>query len=1412
MYYTAIGILAILILFIENQEIMFNRKISLEQPTWRSYRRFLYFVLAYYITDALWGVFEMLGWYKLMFIDTSVYFVIMALCITCWTEYIVTCLDKRSKLRTFIVVAGALLAMAGIALVIINIFVPVLFTVSEDAVYTALNGRHFLLVFQILILLLVSSYALYIIIKKHTKEVRKYRMLALFGLIMSVFLIFQLWFPGLPLYAIAFMLGTCLLHHYVIVDEREIFRNKMEEAKKISTLRQSITSLLDNMPVNSYSKDVETGKYLACNNAFAEYAQKGTPDKIVGLTDYDLFDSKTADHFVEVDKIALGMDRPYVVYEDVKDINGNPKQFQTTKLKFIDETGRLCLLGMSLDITEMVKAKKENEQTMAAYQEALNASTIYENIVGMLSKDYFDLYYVDLETNEYVEYGSKTQTGHRSIEGRGTDFFESVKNDAPSIVFEEDLEKLLEMLDKDNLVKEIDEEGVFTYYYRLIIDDKPTYVGMKATRVAGDEGHIIIGISNVDAQIKDRINIENAKEEKKAYERLSAFSRNLMVLYVVDPKTDEYTQYSASDDFEKLGIAQKGNSFFEESFQNSLEAVYEEDRSMFHYLFTKENILNAIELDGIFVMDYRLMMDGKPNYVRLKAAEVNENGEDLLIVGIENVDLNVRREQQQAYELSEAREMATKDALTGVKNNHAFTKEKMQLKEQIDNGKLKELAVVICDINGLKLVNDTYGHQAGDELIKNACSLICNAFKHSKVFRIGGDEFAIICQGHDFEHIDELLSEMDASNRLNKEVQVAFGMARFEEGNSIEQVILSADKKMYAYKSAIKSENSKLSEKASEEAVYQFPEDLKRAYEASPLSFVYYQNIDDRAVPVLVSDGFCSNVGMPRETVSQWLSNNMFGRMHPDDVGVVSQISDDFLHQRGEYDVIFRCLLPTKDGSDKEEYMYMHGLGKWQTMPDGTELAVITYGNITVAQKATAGKTEDYLKVHKDRFYTDPLTELPNINYINEFGEEKLRKIKSSGKTAKIIFIDIYSMQSYNNQYGIEKGDKLLCLTAKTLIRCFPDALVARAVDDHFLIITDIDDNEKLEMLIQRANRMICKTAFGNTSGIRSGVSSVDESKNISMAIDHAKMALKRIENNMNRVVEFFSDYDNQLYFKNRYIIENFTQAMRNNDIKIYYHSLRRAENCKVAAFECLARWEDPERGMIYPGEFIPVLLKYHQLYKLDLYMFEQACKEVKIRYANGLPLVPVSINFSRQDFDHTDVVEAMNRIYDKYGVSEYVDKSYFIVEITEQDLETAEESFKEQLKKLRENNYRLWLDDFGSGYSSMSVFSQFDFDLIKFDMNLIRHLDDNGSVNRLLLEDIVRLARKLGVHTLIEGVETEEHLEFVRKIGCELAQGYYFNKPEPLYAILERVERTGIIKVCETPEERDEYNRKWFE
>ena len=580
-----------------------------------------------------------------------------------------------------------------------------------------------------------------------------------------------------------------------------------QAAKEIAELKESINSLFDNMPLMSHSKDAETGKYVVCNQAFADFAHKATPEEVIGLTDYEIFSTKVAQHFAQDDKKALLTDTPLVYFEEVTDAMGNPKQFQTTKLRFYDANDRLCTLGMSVDITEMEQAKRESEQYLAAYQEAVTTSTIYESIVDSLAGDYFNLFYVDLETEDYIEYGSRTEVSDRLSETKGSDFFAVSRMNAKNYIYEEDQEAFISAMDKERMRSEIRTHGTFIMQYRLMIGGRPTYVNLKATTITGSDRFMIIGVNNIDAQVRERAAARKASEERDVFARLNALNGNMMVLYFVDPENDHYTEYSATSEFEGLGISKRGESFFEETHENGRRVVHPEDQELFRSRITKENVMEAIEQDGVFMLDYRLIGGELPTYVRFKAARIVENGKPMLIVGVQDEDAQVRREQEFARNLSVAQRRATRDSLTGVRNKHAYADAERDLDELIDATHDPAFAIVVCDVNDLKRVNDTQGHKAGDQYIRDACAVICDAFKRSPVFRVGGDEFAVICRGHDYDHLDEIVAMIDEHNARGKDaggIQIAYGAARFDADESAEVVFERADRRMYRQKVQMK--------------------------------------------------------------------------------------------------------------------------------------------------------------------------------------------------------------------------------------------------------------------------------------------------------------------------------------------------------------------------------------------------------------------------------------------------------------------------------------------------------------------------------------------------------------------------------------------------------------------------------
>ncbi|MBO4217601.1 MAG: diguanylate cyclase [Clostridia bacterium] len=591
-------------------------------------------------------------------------------------------------------------------------------------------------------------------------------------------------------------------------EEAARLSEKAASAAKIAELSASISTLLDNMPALTFYKDAETGEYVACNQAFADYAKKSSPKDVVGLTDFDIFDRETAEHFTDDDKKALGANSPLIFLEDAPDASGVPKHFQTTKLKFIDTDGKLRLLGMCVDMTEMASARRESEKAREAYEAAMSASLTYSRIARALSTDYSYLYYVNIENDEYIEYRSDKSIEDLSVENQGSDFFTTARRDAVSMLYEDDRQGFINAFSKQNVLEHIDSTGAFTYSYRLLVNGEPTYVNLKATRIIDDSEHIIIGVSNIDAQMKYQEAFERVKEERITYARITALSGDFICVYTVDPKTGNYTEYSATKDYEEFGFAKKGEDFFARAREDGIRSIYYEDIDLFVTTVTKENVMSEIEKHGLFALNYRLMIDGSPEYVTLKAAMIQEKDGPQLIIGVSNIDAQVKREQEYAHNLSVERSKANIDAMTGVKNKHAYIDAEAQLNGKIENAEAVEFAIAVFDVNGLKIANDTLGHRAGDDLIKKACETICLTFKYSPVFRIGGDEFVVIAQGRDYESADALISEIGKLNLKNAKeggVVVACGVAKYRGEKNVAAVFEKADKEMYANKRMLKN-------------------------------------------------------------------------------------------------------------------------------------------------------------------------------------------------------------------------------------------------------------------------------------------------------------------------------------------------------------------------------------------------------------------------------------------------------------------------------------------------------------------------------------------------------------------------------------------------------------------------------
>ena len=325
-----------------------------------------------------------------------------------------------------------------------------------------------------------------------------------------------------------------------------------------------------------------------------------------------------------------------------------------------------------------------------------------------------------------------------------------------------------------------------------------------------DDRYIIIGVTDIDEQMKQRQAAERVKEEQIAYARLRALAGDFLCIYSVVPETGEYREYSATSSFAGFTRPQEGQDFFADSRKMAQTALYPEDLNRFLSVFTEENVMTEIERQGIFMLSYRMLLADMPHYVQMRAAIVEEKEGLRLIVGINDIDAHVRQEEEVEKRLAQAQREVNLDALTGVKNRHAYLEEEERLDRQLAEHRASQFAIVIFDVNDLKKVNDNYGHKAGDQYLRDASKIICRIFKRSPIFRIGGDEFAAIIRGNDYECLEELIGKMKDHNikaMRSGGIVIACGMARHENDPTVAPVFERADINMYENKSSLKTES-----------------------------------------------------------------------------------------------------------------------------------------------------------------------------------------------------------------------------------------------------------------------------------------------------------------------------------------------------------------------------------------------------------------------------------------------------------------------------------------------------------------------------------------------------------------------------------------------------------------------------
>lgn len=395
---------------------------------------------------------------------------------------------------------------------------------------------------------------------------------------------------------------------------------------------------------------------------------------------------------------------------------------------------------------------------------------------------------------------------------------------------------------------------------------------------------------------------------------------------------------------------------------------------------------------------------------------------------------------------------------------------------------------------------------------------------------------------------------------------------------------------------------------------------------------------------------------------------------------------------------------------------------------------------------------------------------------------------KNTGACAILTF-DIDRFRFINEEYGHEKGDQLLKLVVAILKeRMSKQETYARVSGDHFAILCVCDDRDKIIQRIREFGHVLNQER--ETIGIKERLSChfgiyliEDKQGNLEKIREKANMARIAAKTAENQRWFFYSDAFRKKIGDEKEIIDQMEDALENSQFVIYLQPKYDLHRNRYCGCEALVRWRHPEKGLIAPGEFIPIFEQTGFIKKLDMFMLEEACKVLKRWEEKNFSKMQISVNISRKNLKQSDFIERVLCITNQYRI----DRGKLEIELTESSIFENVDRMIEIGEAFRHYGFKMAMDDFGSGYSSINLLGNLPLDVIKMDKGFFNsHL--NREQNLIVVESTIKMIKKLGMTVVAEGIESETEVDMLRSLGCDIIQGYYFGKPMTVYEFEEQI------------------------
>ena len=461
-----------------------------------------------------------------------------------------------------------------------------------------------------------------------------------------------------------------------------------------------------------------------------------------------------------------------------------------------------------------------------------------------------------------------------------------------------------------------------------------------------------------------------------------------------------------------------------------------------------------------------------------------------------------------------------------------------------------------------------------------------------------------------------------------------------------------------------------------------------------------------------------------------------------------------------------------------------------RNFPDGDKVNYITFF-ISLTMVSVSIFNQRNVEAKKDQELeilatVDKLTGLMTYSYFLSECDKTIKQDAEHVNKYAFLFFNVNSFKIYNDQKGYIAGNAFLKNVGQIISEAFPNSFVSRQADDHFVAFV-LNDNltNKFDIIRERVRALDADIK----PNISIGYNIIVDDEHANVGVEKARYASSALKasgkNDYFQYDEKMHDHFNLV----QYIVSHVDEAVEKGWIVAYYQPVVYSKNGRLCGVEALARWIDPKYGFLNPGVFIAALEDAHLAYKVDLAMLELVCANMRKVLDEGGKIVPTSINFSRGDFSVINIPEEVINITKKYGIS----PEFLHVEVTESALLEEKADLPQAMAELRKNGFAVWLDDFGSGYSSFNAIKDYAFDVVKLDMEFLKGFDKNEK-SKPVIESVIKMSDSVKMGTLCEGVETEEQMEFLKKIGCQRLQGYLFSKPIPYEELNKKIADKELI------------------